>query len=204
MESESGADPYLVDLLEYDRNGWCDCRNFRIEIQPVWERGEIPHQKHCKHIARCRRYLARKIAQERHQDFTLRRQESFVNRLLKELSDYETRHRQSPIRIACTGRALPPLKHLPAKSKKRIAEDEKYFALVTQFKIENPICAVCVLRGRIARPTKDPHHTRGRAGNLRMAVETWVAVCRDCHEHIENNKAWAKEHGLILKWGEQV
>lgn len=205
VESESGDLPYLVDLLQYRRHGQCDCRDFRVEIQPKWEAGEIPLRKNCKHIRRCRRRLARQImCRAKIQSLTHRQQESIVNIALMVWWDWEREHREDPLRFGCGERTRFIFRRIAPKSEKRIAEDEKYFELAIQFKLDHPFCEVCALRELVARPTKDVHHRRGRAGNLRLAVKTWTAVCRDCHNHIENNKAWAKSAGLIEKWGVQI
>jgi hypothetical protein len=58
VEAETaGEEPYLVDLLEYRLNGWCDCRHFAIEIQHVWESGKTPKVKACKHIRAAWSYI---------------------------------------------------------------------------------------------------------------------------------------------------
>jgi hypothetical protein len=62
VESDSGEEPYLVDLLEYRRNGMCGCRDFEIHIMSKWESYEVPARKYCKHIRKVRNYLADLIA----------------------------------------------------------------------------------------------------------------------------------------------
>jgi hypothetical protein len=208
VESESGESPYLVDLLEYTRWGECDCRNFRIEIKPIWDDGGIPRVKMCKHILRCRRRVASQIVNRcNSRRFTHRQLDRAVSKVLMGLWKMEMDAKQNPMRIACTSpiTVYPgPFVSIAPKSPRRLREDEEYFSLVAQFKLDRPFCEVCAIRGKTPRPTKDPHHRRGRAGNLRMAIETWTAVCRECHNYIESNKAWAKEHGLIENWGVQV
>jgi hypothetical protein len=43
------GDLYLVDLLEYEGNGWCNCRDFECRHQPLLERGD-PTIRRCKHL----------------------------------------------------------------------------------------------------------------------------------------------------------
>jgi hypothetical protein len=57
VESASHGDDYLVDLLEYRRNGFCGCKDFATKIEPKWNAGEVPERKFCKHIRACRDYL---------------------------------------------------------------------------------------------------------------------------------------------------
>lgn len=57
VESQSGEEPYLVDLLEYRRNGFCGCKHFATKIEPKWNAGEIPERRWCKHIRAVRDYL---------------------------------------------------------------------------------------------------------------------------------------------------
>lgn len=205
VESESGDSPYLVDLLEYRRNGQCDCRDFRVSIQPLWEDGEIPPRKNCKHIRRCRRHLAHKImCAAGIPTLTHRKRESIVNVTLHHWWEIEQIYKANPLRFGCGKATKIVFKRIAPKSEKRIAEDEQYFELVIQFRLDHPFCEVCALRGLVPRPMKDVHHRRGRAGNLRLAVETWTAACRECHNYIENNKTWAKAHRLIEHWGKQL
>jgi len=42
---------YLVDLDEYDGNGWCGCQHFEFRLAPRLEEGERNHfSLRCKHI----------------------------------------------------------------------------------------------------------------------------------------------------------
>lgn len=88
-------------------------------------------------------------------------------------------------------------------SEKRRSEQAEYNRRVRLFRIKHPFCAVCPMRGRRSLPTRDPHHPRGRAGNLRMAIHKCFPVCRDCHHYIDDHRKWAKALGLIEKWGVQ-
>jgi AMMECR1 domain-containing protein len=42
----------------------------------------------------------------------------------------------------------------------------------------------------------DVHHKAGRVGDNYLNMNTWLAVCRDCHTYIETHPEEAKELGL--------
>jgi AMMECR1 domain-containing protein len=42
----------------------------------------------------------------------------------------------------------------------------------------------------------DVHHKAGRVGDNYLNMNTWLAVCRNCHSWIETNPIEAKELGL--------
>lgn len=68
----------------------------------------------------------------------------------------------------------------------------RYFKLARTFKRENPICQRC---GKA--PTQDCHHTKGRGANLNR-VETFMSLCRACHNHIHEHPAESRALGLLL------
>ena len=41
------------------------------------------------------------------------------------------------------------------------------------------------------------HHTKGRGINLNN-VESFLSVCRGCHNLIHEHPLWARKHGLLL------
>ena len=45
-------------------------------------------------------------------------------------------------------------------------------------------------------PSTDVHHKAGRVGDNYLNMNTWLAVCRDCHTYIETHPEEAKELGL--------
>lgn len=57
-----------------------------------------------------------------------------------------------------------------------------YMKLRDAFLRSRPCCERC---GRAAK--RDVHHTRGRAGGLLIAVQWWVALCRECHDWVAVN-----------------
>lgn len=59
--SESGAEPYLVDLEEFGGNGWCACKHFETRMQPKLVEAEERRAKapvlRCKHLEAVLRQL---------------------------------------------------------------------------------------------------------------------------------------------------
>lgn len=80
-------------------------------------------------------------------------------------------------------------------STKHAAELKLYNKQCMAFKLDNQLCEV-ELPG-CNRYTQDVHHTAGRGPNLNK-VETWMAVCRSCHNWIHNHPGQARELGLIV------
>lgn len=79
-------------------------------------------------------------------------------------------------------------------SKKQSRVISEYSKLRREFITKNPKCFIC---GKIAT---DIHHKSGRGQNTNK-TETWMSVCRTCHELIHKNPKWAKENGYISKIG---
>ena len=40
------------------------------------------------------------------------------------------------------------------------------------------------------------HHSKGRISENFLCIDTWVPICRNCHDYLENNPLIAKELGL--------
>lgn len=59
-------------------------------------------------------------------------------------------------------------------------------------------CGVCTKPLQIL--DVDTHHRKGR-GKYLLDITTWMPVCRQCHQRIDANRAWAYEHGYLLKRG---
>lgn len=55
---------------------------------------------------------------------------------------------------------------------------------------QHPPCQLC------GAQATDIHHKAKRGKNLNN-VDTWMAVCRKCHNRIEDNKSWARANGLL-------
>lgn len=59
VKSRSTANWHLVDIEEYNWNGWCSCIDFEMRDQPFLERGAFPtNSLRCWHIRKARIWLA--------------------------------------------------------------------------------------------------------------------------------------------------
>ena len=75
-------------------------------------------------------------------------------------------------------------------SSKKKALDRAYSSLRKTFLQNNPLCQC---KGKdCTRIATEVHHMRGR-GEYYLALDTWLAVCRFCHNWIENNPKEAKK-----------
>jgi len=88
-------------------------------------------------------------------------------------------------------------------SAKKLEQNREYSKLRKVFMAENPVCKVC--EGEEAqhpRPSVDVHHVSGR-GSKTNNVETWLPVCRQCHDDIHfgatrgRGSSWARERGYL-------
>jgi hypothetical protein len=57
---------------------------------------------------------------------------------------------------------------------------------------ERPICERCS-----NRHSRDVHHKKGR-GKHYLDVESWAAVCRECHDWIHGHPKQAREDGWLI------
>ena len=78
-------------------------------------------------------------------------------------------------------------------SKKMAKVNAEYSKLRIEYLGEHPMCHAkihnCTLQAT------DIHHMRGR-GKYHLDTKTWLPVCRNCHNWIENNPEEAKELGF--------
>jgi 5-methylcytosine-specific restriction endonuclease McrA len=87
-------------------------------------------------------------------------------------------------------------------SKKRAKENRQYSVLSDEYLLENPLCEAGIvlmvngIESNCKRCASEIHHKAKRGKNLNN-VETWIPVCRPCHNWIENNKRIARELGLL-------
>lgn len=84
-------------------------------------------------------------------------------------------------------------KSISPVSKKMRETMDKYGRLRMAFLIVNTQCQAKLV-GCTGTAT-DIHHKAGRGEN-HNEISTWLAVCRHCHQWIEENPAEAKELGL--------
>lgn len=91
--------------------------------------------------------------------------------------------RRSPLKR--TGRLRP-------MSKKRQREARAYSLLRSAYLEAHPRCQI-----RCGKPAKDIHHTHGRLSGNYLNVETWLSVCRECHDWIHAHPSQARQLGLL-------
>lgn len=77
-------------------------------------------------------------------------------------------------------------------SKKRQTESKEYTAQRRKFLDKLPICEVC---GK-ANST-DVHHRKGR-GKYYLDDDSWLSVCRRCHDRIHVSPDWGRANGYIV------
>lgn len=64
VASDSGQQPYRVDLTCYHGNGKCDCMDFQMRRVVELSKGQMPALRYeCKHIRRAARYLRFEVTQ---------------------------------------------------------------------------------------------------------------------------------------------
>jgi len=87
-----------------------------------------------------------------------------------------------------------PRKAIPKVSKKRAEKDKVYLQLRKEFLTKNPKCMIC----NFNKPT-DIHHTRIGANRNKyyLEVDTWMALCRNCHNDVHDNPKKSRELGYI-------
>lgn len=98
-------------------------------------------------------------------------------------------------------------------SKKRSAQLREYSKLIKIYKEAHPFCEATIklkgldeaeviandgryFDGVVPRST-EIHHVAKRYGSRLNDTSKWMAICREMHERIEQNKSWARENGLL-------
>ena len=82
------------------------------------------------------------------------------------------------------------------KSKKMQRIDAKYSQLRRGFLTDYPLCQAAL--HCCTNQSTDVHHKKGR-GKYHNDINTWLSVCRNCHNWIELNPIEAQELGFTLK-----
>lgn len=77
------------------------------------------------------------------------------------------------------------------RSTKRAKQEREYSEKRKEYLKAKPICEVY----NCNNASTDIHHPGGRIGTKLNDINNFLAVCRVCHNYIELNPAWAKEHG---------
>ena len=75
-------------------------------------------------------------------------------------------------------------------SRKREREAKLYSSLRREFLEARKTCEIC------GKMSQDVHHKAGRGSNY-LAVDTWLSVCRSCHDRIHAHPAWARGEGYL-------
>ncbi len=90
---------------------------------------------------------------------------------------------------------------LKPMSKKRQRESKAYSLLRAAYLKANPSCQRILIRygnwATCPNHSVDIHHVAGRLGGNYLNTETWMAVCRSCHDWIHANPKQAREQGLL-------
>jgi hypothetical protein len=81
----------------------------------------------------------------------------------------------------------------PVSAKRRVEMDE-YSKRRLAFLALHQACQAKLVG--CTGPSTDVHHKAGRVGDNYLNMNTWLAVCRDCHTYIETHPEEAKELGL--------
>lgn len=89
-----------------------------------------------------------------------------------------------------------PRKKIANRSNKRASQERDYSKLRVVFLTENSDCQA-QLDGCAGEAT-EVHHKKGRIGSLLTDTAYFLAVCRYCHDWIENNPIKAKQLNLSL------
>jgi hypothetical protein len=93
-------------------------------------------------------------------------------------------------------RRKTPLKRV---SKTRQKALNTYSKLRQSFLQELPLCEVCpTVKMDQRNQSTDVHHKKGR-GKHYLDVDSWLSVCRQCHDRIHVNPSWAREKGYLLE-----
>jgi hypothetical protein len=84
---------------------------------------------------------------------------------------------------------------MKSKSRKMQRIDAKYSKLRREFLTNYPMCQAAL--PRCTHKSSEVHHKKGR-GIYHNDVNTWLSVCRNCHNWIESNPIDAQELGFLI------
>lgn len=105
--------------------------------------------------------------------------------------------------------SLKRKKRLSPVSKKRSSALKEYYKLRKEFLERNSICQVWIAENihvifenqnwlDLAPRSTEIHHRKGR-GKYLNEVKFWLAVCRESHDRIHKDPAWAYQRGYLLR-----
>lgn len=69
----------------------------------------------------------------------------------------------------------------------------EYSRLRKDFLSDNPVCQMDGCNAQAC----DVHHKSGRRGGNYLAVDTWMSLCRACHDWIHAHSNEAREKGYL-------
>ena len=78
-------------------------------------------------------------------------------------------------------------------SSKRLKETKEYTKLRKIYLNKHPMCEAAV--NNCSLKATEIHHVKGRGTNY-LFCDSWLSVCRNCHDWIENNPKEATELGF--------
>lgn len=81
---------------------------------------------------------------------------------------------------------------LASVSERRKAALYEYGKRRKKFLAARPKCQACY-----KSPSRDVHHVHGRYGSAYLDVNTWMAVCRHCHDWIHQHPKDARVRGWL-------
>ena len=84
-------------------------------------------------------------------------------------------------------------KRISPRSSKRVKLDSEYSKLRLAFLYANSMCQAHLPNCGVQ--ATDVHHSKGR-GKYYLATNTWVALCRSCHQWLELHPKEAKALGF--------
>lgn len=79
-------------------------------------------------------------------------------------------------------------------SKKRREQNKDYSKVRKAYMTAHPKCELCNKAN-----ASDIHHKAGRWKERLTDATNFMALCRECHEHIHKNPGWAYGNGYLLK-----
>lgn len=86
-----------------------------------------------------------------------------------------------------------PRKRLRQVAKSTAGRMAEYGRLRIEYLAAHPVCEMPGCSSR----ELEIHH-KARRGEFLLRVDTWMAVCRECHTMIEESPAWATAQGFLL------
>lgn len=87
-----------------------------------------------------------------------------------------------------------PKRYISPVTKKKLDLLAIYRVVRDKYMGNNKICEV----DGCCKKANDLHHKAGRQYWLLIAVDYFMAVCRDCHEKFDTSPEWAKKEGYTI------